>query len=389
MLFVIRNCLLILLLFLSFTNYAQCQEVTLKNIGDNAPEIHVQAWIKGEPINKLKKGRVYVVEFWATWCKPCIASMPHLSALTSKYKNNVTVLGISIYEQKFMTLRKIKNFVDSMGSNMDFNVAIDDSDFMATNWFDSTGQKGIPKTFVINKEGKIAWIGHPTKLNTVLPKILNDTWNIKEELIKLKEEERLKILDDSINYELMQFIGSYELRGSVREKFNKNDTGSPHKALKLIAQVTAREPKLKYAPFIGYQTLNFLLKTNISKAYEFGKFLLTSPPPYGDEFNYNGVINPIETFIYKFHIPLPSNVYELGANAYQMKIDDFPYPDIVNIPKYYHQMAAMYWLAKNKTEAIKAETKAIEILKNRKDFLKEDLTLYQLQLLKYKKQINY
>lgn len=40
------------------------------NIADPAPSLYVQEWLKGTPIQQFEKGRIYVIEFWATWCKP-------------------------------------------------------------------------------------------------------------------------------------------------------------------------------------------------------------------------------------------------------------------------------------------------------------------------------
>lgn len=152
------------------------------DIGSPAPSLRLGEWIKGSPLKKFEKGKVYVLEFWATWCKPCIAAMPGLSELARKYKDRVTVIGIDIYENKATTLKKIKSFVDSMGRHMDYRVATENGNMMELNWLSATGEKdnGIPRTFIINAEGKLAWVGHPSELAAVLPKVVNKTWNIRE-----------------------------------------------------------------------------------------------------------------------------------------------------------------------------------------------------------------
>src|SRR5689334_22065643 len=69
-------------------------------IGDPAPPIKVLKWAKGTPIEKFEPGRVYVVDFWATWCYYCRMSMPHLSALARKYGDKVTVISIDVAEDR-------------------------------------------------------------------------------------------------------------------------------------------------------------------------------------------------------------------------------------------------------------------------------------------------
>ena len=86
------------------------------NIADPAPSLYVQEWLKGTPIQQFEKGRIYVIEFWATWCKPCIAAMPHLSVLASKYKNKITIIGVSVYSHMIShfiahTVNKCLNFL--------------------------------------------------------------------------------------------------------------------------------------------------------------------------------------------------------------------------------------------------------------------------------------
>ena len=90
-------------------------------VGDPAPPLAVGPWIKGEPIPKLEKGRVYVVEFWATWCGPCKANMPHLSRLARKVKGKAEIIGVNVWERPPTTEMDIKAFVAGMGDRMDYH----------------------------------------------------------------------------------------------------------------------------------------------------------------------------------------------------------------------------------------------------------------------------
>ena len=67
--------------------------ISLK-VGDPAPPLSVELWLKGEPVNEFKRGTVYVVEFWATWCSPCVAAIPHLNQLQKDHPSAV-VIGVA------------------------------------------------------------------------------------------------------------------------------------------------------------------------------------------------------------------------------------------------------------------------------------------------------
>src|SRR5690349_1288193 len=60
------------------------------NIGDKAPTLEISEWVslgkeRFKPVKTFQPGKVYVVEFWATWCGPCIAMMPHIASMQEKY----------------------------------------------------------------------------------------------------------------------------------------------------------------------------------------------------------------------------------------------------------------------------------------------------------------
>ena len=97
---------LLLLNLLTVATHGQDDPPPSVNIGDAAPPLRVRAWLKGNPIQQFEKGRIYVVEFWATWCHPCKVAMPHLSELAREYRNKVTFLGIDVTKRARPPWRK-------------------------------------------------------------------------------------------------------------------------------------------------------------------------------------------------------------------------------------------------------------------------------------------
>src|ERR1051326_7331139 len=141
-------------------------EPTLK-VGDPAPKIQNGKYVQGEPVKELKEGKTYLVEFWATWCGRCRVSIPHLNEIHNKYKEQgLVVIGQDCWERDEAL---VGPFVEKMGEKMTYRVALDDKTEntkgkMADNWMAAAGRNGIPSAFLVDKKGKIAWIGHPMEL---------------------------------------------------------------------------------------------------------------------------------------------------------------------------------------------------------------------------------
>jgi thiol-disulfide isomerase/thioredoxin len=152
-------------------------------VGDPAPAIKTGEWIQGDPVTELNKGTVYVVEFWATWCVPCVAAIPHLDQLHEELKDcGVVIIGQNCSENN---REKVKPFVAKMGEKMSYRVAMDDvsaveNGYMMKNWMNAAGLNGIPTSFIVGKDGRIAWIGQPTNLSAgMLKQIVAGTFDSK------------------------------------------------------------------------------------------------------------------------------------------------------------------------------------------------------------------
>ena len=144
-------------------------------VGDPAPKLAQGEYVRGQPVTEFEKGKVYVVEMWATWCGPCVMAIPHLTELQKKYADQeVIIIGQNVWENDES---KVKPFLEKMGDKMAYRVALDDKTQstkgqMAETWMVAAKQRGIPCTFIINQEGTIAWIGHPMAMDEALANVV-------------------------------------------------------------------------------------------------------------------------------------------------------------------------------------------------------------------------
>lgn len=249
--------------------------VTLK-VGDAAPKIYAAKWLKGKPVNTFKKGHVYAIEFWATWCGPCRAAMPHLTELAHKYKNDVTIVGFNVQEliaaddKMGDYFTKVENFVNNLGDGMDYPVAVDDREGnMWNNWMKAAGLGGIPSTFVIDQKGKIAWIGHPSNLDDVLKLVVEKKYT-PEAFVALRKIKGQKIAAFTAEWEKVKSTKDYNKIIALADDMMVNVPGNKsnyivakYEAFKAVDAAKAEQ----YIQFIAKENANDpLLLQSISKA---------------------------------------------------------------------------------------------------------------------------
>ncbi|QTD46935.1 TlpA family protein disulfide reductase [Ottowia testudinis] len=90
------------------------------------------------------KGKVVVLNFWATWCPPCVEEMPALQALHDTVDDDVQVISVSVKD----SAPAVRRFVKS--HQVTFPVLLDARGELASRW----GVKSVPTTVLIDKQGR-------------------------------------------------------------------------------------------------------------------------------------------------------------------------------------------------------------------------------------------
>lgn len=146
--------------------------VSLK-VGDPAPALKVTKWLQGDAVAKFEPGQIYVVHFWAPWCPPCVGNMVHLAELQARYKGRgVTVIGFTSRDIRGVpnTEEQVTAFVKKRGAALGYPLAYADDGTTADAWLKAAGQRGWC-TFVVDKAGRIAYMGSPMFLELALLKV--------------------------------------------------------------------------------------------------------------------------------------------------------------------------------------------------------------------------
>lgn len=130
------------------------------NIDEKAPAINITDWVLNKPDDITLSGKYIVLEFWATWCGPCIAAVPHMNELQSNV-NDPDLMFISMTDE---SVEKIKRTV----KKIDFKSAVVTDLTKQTQVGFGDGKKGLeayPMTVLIDNKGIVKWVGEPKQLS--------------------------------------------------------------------------------------------------------------------------------------------------------------------------------------------------------------------------------
>ena len=120
---------------------------------------------KGDEARPGTKGKVVVIERWATWCGPCVRMVPHLNEIYKANKKNPNFQLVGVTNETDENL--IKSFIEK--HKMEYSVAIDAKGAVEKGYPCS----GIPNATIVGKDGKVFWSGHPAQMDDPLKAALS------------------------------------------------------------------------------------------------------------------------------------------------------------------------------------------------------------------------
>lgn len=168
----LRN-LMVLIVSLALAGAAFGQKDQLKT-GDSAPGLDIEKWVKGDEI-AIEEGSVFVIDFWATWCGPCRATIPAFTEMQDLYaENDLVVIGVTKEEEE-----TVERFVKKQGDKMEYRVAVDRRESTWRAWMGAAARSTIPTVFIVDRKGKIQFIGNPheEQFQTVLMSVLDGRYD--------------------------------------------------------------------------------------------------------------------------------------------------------------------------------------------------------------------
>lgn len=127
---------------------ATSENVIVKFDGEEAPEFSLKS-VDGKTV-KLSdfKGKIVIIDFWATWCPPCRRGIPDLVAIQNEFKDKVVIVGISLDREK--TIKDVPGFVKDYGIN--YPIVYGDEKVVTS----YGGIQSIPTSFIVDKKGNVA-----------------------------------------------------------------------------------------------------------------------------------------------------------------------------------------------------------------------------------------
>jgi thiol-disulfide isomerase/thioredoxin len=123
--------------------------------GQPGPALYVADWLTD---GTTPNGRLVLVDFFASWCGPCLAAIPHMNDLARHYARDVCIIGLSNESRRALSEGLLRRNLKA--KDFAYAVGVDPSKRM----YDAIGVRSIPHCVIFSTDGVVRWQGHPSQL---------------------------------------------------------------------------------------------------------------------------------------------------------------------------------------------------------------------------------
>jgi len=253
---------------IALSNSALAQDEATLTIGDKAPDIDIETWISDndgmfQHTTKLEDDQVYVIEFWATWCGPCIKEMPRFAKLQEEYKEEVQIISVSdedldtidtFLERKVPGDEKKQTFGELTNS---YCLTTDTDKSVKKDYFYAAKRTGIPCAFIVGKTGLIEWIGHPARMEKPLKQVVDGEWDRESFVAEYKKEQDERATAMKIRRKLAT---------SMRQVSELMKDGDPEGAVELLEEFIMDDDFAPTKQALIAQKLEIMVKSQLDGA---------------------------------------------------------------------------------------------------------------------------
>lgn len=182
-------------------------------IGEKVKDIKITDFITNTPNEKDFKGKYLVIDFWATWCAPCLQSVPHFNKLQNHFEKNSEILFISLTDETPQKVKRILNKISFTSI-----VVSDQSKETIKNYKINY----LPQTVIVDKNNIVRWIGVPEELTiAIIEKVISTADWIPED--KTNTDKLVQALPKKIKSENIPVILN-QLNNSLNNIYSFNLT---------------------------------------------------------------------------------------------------------------------------------------------------------------------
>lgn len=229
---------------LSAPRFAMAQGEPSLTIGSKAPALDIEHWVsngqgKFQQVKDFEPGKVYVVEFWATWCGPCVMSMPHLAQTQKNYASKgVQIISVSDEDRETVDEFLAKE-VRSMDDEEDegeatetsakqtyadltgvYCLTCDPDGSVHKDYMEAARQNGIPTCFIVGKTGLVEWIGHPMQMDEPLEKVVGGSWDRDAFAAEMKRQEAAQAM--FVKFARKMQAGSFDDAAAILDQITES-----------------------------------------------------------------------------------------------------------------------------------------------------------------------